>query len=154
MLGIAKLSFHLHHCLHHVLGGMLLEGRGFYNTRSFPNKISTRAIFKASTSRQQLSVIGDIPEEDPDNDQIDAAFKIKKGMNYPTFDPSMPWDKMEIVLEMKYDSPHELKFALTNYSVAHGYQMRTFVNVMDICICSCAGHLNMFLCRTFEYVLV
>ncbi|GJU38598.1 zinc knuckle CX2CX4HX4C containing protein [Tanacetum coccineum] len=28
MLGIAKLSFHLHHCLRHVSGGRLLEGRG------------------------------------------------------------------------------------------------------------------------------
>ncbi|GJY56751.1 hypothetical protein Tco_0455866 [Tanacetum coccineum] len=45
----------------------------------FLNKLSTRTVFRASTSRQQLSVIGDIPEEDPDNDQIDAAFKIKKG---------------------------------------------------------------------------
>ncbi|GJZ84020.1 hypothetical protein Tco_0649193 [Tanacetum coccineum] len=35
MLGIAKLSFHLHHCLRHVSGGRLLEGGNIEEAKSF-----------------------------------------------------------------------------------------------------------------------
>ncbi|GJV14433.1 hypothetical protein Tco_1359756 [Tanacetum coccineum] len=44
-------------------------------------------------------------------------------MNYRAFDPAIHWDKMEPVIGMRYETPHELKFALTNYDVARGYQM-------------------------------
>ncbi|GJW16473.1 hypothetical protein Tco_0020606 [Tanacetum coccineum] len=95
--------------------------KDFSTHDGFLNKLcTTRAVFRGSTSRQQVD---DIPEEDPQNEEIDAVFKIKKGVNYPTFDPTIPWDKMEPVLGMKYESPHQLKLALTNYGVAHGYQM-------------------------------
>ncbi|GKC90688.1 hypothetical protein Tco_1151337 [Tanacetum coccineum] len=52
-----------------------------------------------------------------------AVFRGKKGMNYTAFDPTIPWDKMERVLGMRYETPRELKFALTNFGVAHGYQL-------------------------------
>ena len=48
---------------------------------------------------------------------------MKKGVVYPSFNPSIPWDKMKPMLCMRYESPHQLKMALANYGVAHGYQL-------------------------------
>nr|GEX03303.1 F-box domain, leucine-rich repeat domain, L domain-like protein [Tanacetum cinerariifolium] len=48
--------------------------KDFTTPDPFLNKLSTRAVFRASTSRQQVSVIGDIPKEDPDNAQIDMWY--------------------------------------------------------------------------------
>ncbi|GKC52261.1 hypothetical protein Tco_1075006 [Tanacetum coccineum] len=88
----------------------------------FLNKLcSTRALFRGSR-QQKVPDIDDI-EEDPDNKQIDPLHKVKKGVVYPAFDPNIPWDKMEPVLGMRYESAHQLKLALTNYGVAHGYQL-------------------------------
>ncbi|GKC74506.1 hypothetical protein Tco_1120389 [Tanacetum coccineum] len=89
--------------------------KDFSTHDGFLNKLcTTRAVFRGSTSRQQVD---DIPEEDPQNEEIDVVFKIKKGVNYPTFDPTIPWDKMEPVLGMKYES-HTVKNKLLTYGVA------------------------------------
>ncbi|GJR15703.1 hypothetical protein Tco_0798355 [Tanacetum coccineum] len=45
---------------------------------------------------------------------------LTKGVVYPAFDPDIPWDKMEPILGMRYETPHQLKMALANYGVAHG----------------------------------
>ncbi|GJY54244.1 calcium/proton exchanger [Tanacetum coccineum] len=88
----------------------------------FLNKLcSTRALFRGSR-QQKVPDIDDI-EENPDNKQIDPLHKVKKGVVYPAFDPNIPWDKMEPVLGMRYESAHQLKLALTNYGVAYGYQL-------------------------------
>ncbi|GKA20861.1 copia LTR rider [Tanacetum coccineum] len=88
----------------------------------FLNKFcSTRALFRGSR-QQKVPDIDDI-EEDQDNKQIDPLHKVKKGVVYPAFDPNIPWDKMEPVLGMRYESAHQLKLALTNYGVAYGYQL-------------------------------
>ncbi|GKC48825.1 hypothetical protein Tco_1071570, partial [Tanacetum coccineum] len=96
--------------------------KDFSTHDGFLNKLcTTRAVFRGSTSRQQVD---DIPEEDLQNEEIDAVFKIKKGVNYPTFDPTIPWDKMEPVLGMKYESQtSNIRTMLNNYVWAHGYQM-------------------------------
>ncbi|GKC88669.1 hypothetical protein Tco_1149318, partial [Tanacetum coccineum] len=81
--------------------------KDFSTHDGFLNKLcTTRAVFRGSTSRQQVD---DIPEEDPQNDEIDVVFKIKKGVNYPTFDPTIPWDKMEPILGMKYEKVKKVK---------------------------------------------
>ncbi|GJV07390.1 hypothetical protein Tco_1345046 [Tanacetum coccineum] len=50
--------------------------KDFSTPYPFLNKLSsTRAVFRG-LRQQQVNVIGDIPEEDPDNDQIDTAFKL------------------------------------------------------------------------------
>ncbi|GJZ80294.1 hypothetical protein Tco_0645288 [Tanacetum coccineum] len=41
-------------------------------------------------------------KENLDNDPIDPAFKVKKGMNYLSFGPTIPLDKMEPVLGIRY----------------------------------------------------
>ncbi|GJU87888.1 hypothetical protein Tco_1295434 [Tanacetum coccineum] len=88
----------------------------------FLNKLcSIRALFRGSR-QQKVSDIDDI-KEDLNNDQIDPLHKVKKGVVYPAFDPNIPWDKMEPVLGTRYESAHQLKLALTNYGVAHGYQL-------------------------------
>ncbi|GJU63943.1 zinc finger, PMZ-type containing protein [Tanacetum coccineum] len=51
------------------------------------------------------------------------SIKVKKGVVYPAFDPDIPWDKMEPILGMRFETPHQLKMALANYGVAHGYQL-------------------------------
>ncbi|GKA54389.1 hypothetical protein Tco_0753338 [Tanacetum coccineum] len=63
------------------------------------------------------------PQVDPDDNQIDPVYKVKKGVVYPAFDPDIPWDKMEPILGMRFETPHQLKMALANYGVAHGYQL-------------------------------
>ncbi|GKE26294.1 hypothetical protein Tco_1441678 [Tanacetum coccineum] len=47
----------------------------------------------------------------------------KKGGSLSNFDPDILWDKMEPILGMRYETLHQLKMALTNYGVAHGYQL-------------------------------
>ncbi|GKB12975.1 hypothetical protein Tco_0846898, partial [Tanacetum coccineum] len=63
------------------------------------------------------------PLADPDDHQIHAVNKVQSGVLYPTFDPDIPWDKMEPTLGMRYETPYQLKLALANYGVAHGYQL-------------------------------
>ncbi|GJZ50769.1 calcium/proton exchanger [Tanacetum coccineum] len=88
----------------------------------FLNKLcSTRALFRGSRQQKVLDI--DDIEEDQDNKQIVPLHKVKKGVVYLAFDPNIPWDKMEPVLGMRYESAHQLKLALTNYGVAYGYQL-------------------------------
>ena len=94
--------------------------KDFSTPDTFLNRLcSNRVTFK----KAQVPENGEVPQEDPDGDSIDPAYKVKKGMVYPAFDPELPWDKMEPVLGMRYESAYQLKLALTNYGVAHGYQL-------------------------------
>ncbi|GKB65120.1 hypothetical protein Tco_0921306 [Tanacetum coccineum] len=68
------------------------------------------------------------PLADPDDHQIHAVNKVQSGVLYPAFDPDIPWDKMEPTLGMRYETPYQLKLALTNYGVAHGYQLWVMKN--------------------------
>nr|GEU31580.1 hypothetical protein [Tanacetum cinerariifolium] len=63
------------------------------------------------------------PLADPDDHQIHVVNKVQSGVLYPAFDPDIPWDKMEPTLGMRYETPYQLKLALANYGVAHGYQL-------------------------------
>ncbi|GJW50178.1 zinc finger, PMZ-type containing protein [Tanacetum coccineum] len=63
------------------------------------------------------------PLADPDDHQIHAVNKVQSGVLYPAFDPDIHWDKMKPTLGMRYETPYQLKLALANYGVAHGYQL-------------------------------
>ncbi|GJS48924.1 hypothetical protein Tco_0599045 [Tanacetum coccineum] len=79
---------------------------------------SARILFRGHV---EFGVNEETPQVDPDDNQIDHVYKIKNGVVYPAFDPDIPWDKMEPILGMRFRSPHQLKMALANYGVAHGY---------------------------------
>ncbi|PWA61291.1 hypothetical protein CTI12_AA374350 [Artemisia annua] len=72
---------------------------------------------------RQVPVSQHEPEEDPDQNTIDPAYKVKKGVIYPTFNPDVPWNQMKPILGMRYEDSQQLKFALANYGVANGYQL-------------------------------
>ncbi|GKA90230.1 F-box domain containing protein, partial [Tanacetum coccineum] len=76
---------------------------------------SARVLFRGHV---EFGVNEETPQVDPDDNQIDLVYKVKKGVVYPAFDPDIPWDKMEPILGMRFETPHQLKMALANYGVA------------------------------------
>ncbi|PWA42377.1 hypothetical protein CTI12_AA545420 [Artemisia annua] len=64
-----------------------------------------------------------IAEEDPEDDAIDPKFKVKRGVKYPSYNPDTPWDEFVPILGMKFENPEQLKIALADYGVKHGYQL-------------------------------
>ncbi|GJS46749.1 hypothetical protein Tco_0596870 [Tanacetum coccineum] len=80
---------------------------------------SARIMFRGTAEHLQTEE----PLADHDDHQIHAINMVQSGVLYPAFDPDIPWDKMEPTLGMRYETPYQLKLALANYSVAHGYQL-------------------------------
>nr|GEU92765.1 hypothetical protein [Tanacetum cinerariifolium] len=78
---------------------------------------SARIMFRCTAEHLQTEE----PLADPDDHQIHVVNKVQSGVLYPTFNPDIPWDKMEPTLGMRYETPYQLKLALANYGVAHGY---------------------------------
>ncbi|GJZ73200.1 hypothetical protein Tco_0637346 [Tanacetum coccineum] len=64
-----------------------------------------------------------LEENDPDDDLIDAEYKIKKGVRYPSYNHETARDEFQPILSMKFKNPLQLKNALANYGVKHGYQL-------------------------------
>ncbi|GJR17926.1 hypothetical protein Tco_0966453 [Tanacetum coccineum] len=64
-----------------------------------------------------------IEEEDPDDDLIDAKYKIKKGVKYPSYNLETAWNEFEPILGMKFETLLKLKNALADYGVKHGYKL-------------------------------
>ncbi|PWA58269.1 hypothetical protein CTI12_AA401760 [Artemisia annua] len=61
--------------------------------------------------------------DDPEEDEIDTQYKVKKGVQYPAFDPETPWNSCKPILGLRFESPAQLKQCLANYGVTHGYQL-------------------------------
>ena len=61
--------------------------------------------------------------DDPEEDEIDTQCKVKKGVQYPAFDPETTWNHCKPVLGMRFESPAQLKQCLANYGVTNGYQL-------------------------------
>nr|GEV21105.1 hypothetical protein [Tanacetum cinerariifolium] len=59
---------------------------------------SARILFRSNVG---YGVNEKTPQVDPDDNQIDPVFKVKKGVVYPAFDSDIPWDKMEPILGMR-----------------------------------------------------
>lgn len=85
----------------------------------FSKLCSSRIMFSGQVKHHNMEP----PLADPEDIRIDYVNKVQNGVHYPSFDPNIPWDKMEPTLGMRYESPLQLKLALANYSVAHGYQL-------------------------------
>ncbi|GKB08905.1 splicing factor [Tanacetum coccineum] len=110
----------------------------------FLNRLcSTGGLFRGGVPKP-CSSLPNIPEDDPDGSTIEAQFKVKRGTVYPVFNPDIPWNLMEPVLGMWYNDPEQLKLALCNYGVAHGYQLNynlgSLVNYKWIA-CQCADQI-------------
>ena len=97
--------------------------KDFSSKDPFLNKLtSDQGLFRTYVHRQAPVSVHE-PEEDPEHNTIDPAYKVKKGVVYPTFNPDIPWNQMKPILGMRYEDSQQLKFALANYGVANGYQL-------------------------------
>ncbi|GJT66034.1 calcium/proton exchanger [Tanacetum coccineum] len=70
------------------------------------------------TEGDESVVIKDISTSDPFLNKLCSA--SQNGVQYPAFDPDIPWDKMQPTLGMRYGTLQQLKLALANYGVANG----------------------------------
>ncbi|XP_023738192.1 uncharacterized protein LOC111886191 [Lactuca sativa] len=77
--------------------------------------------------RRTLDGMGDDDQEvgvkDPEHDHIDDQNDGEVGVEYRVHDPNIHWKQMKPVVGECYESPAQLRFALTNYAVANGYQL-------------------------------
>ncbi|GJU33143.1 hypothetical protein Tco_1176732 [Tanacetum coccineum] len=46
-----------------------------------------------------------LEENNPDDNLIDAEYKIKKGVRYPSYNPETAWDEFQPILGMKFENP-------------------------------------------------
>nr|KAJ0209776.1 hypothetical protein LSAT_V11C400211240 [Lactuca sativa] len=59
-----------------------------------------------------------------DFEGIEGDDEDKLQFQYSTHDPKVKWNNMKPVLGERYESPHQLKLCLTNYSISRGYPIR------------------------------
>ncbi|CAI9302433.1 unnamed protein product [Lactuca saligna] len=77
--------------------------------------------------RRILDGLGDDDQEvgvkDLEHDHVDDQNNGEVGVEYRVHDPDIHWKQMKPVVGECYESPSQLRFALTNYAVANGYQL-------------------------------
>ncbi|GJU04070.1 hypothetical protein Tco_1114408 [Tanacetum coccineum] len=78
-------------------------------TNLFLNKLCGNNGYFRGFSDEHVPVNNNIPEVDPDESNIDARFKIKKGVSYPKFDHGLEWNKIELVLCMLVQCGRDVK---------------------------------------------
>ncbi|KAL4576352.1 hypothetical protein LXL04_012444 [Taraxacum kok-saghyz] len=61
--------------------------------------------------------------KETEHPHINEVNQEQVGVEYRIHDSIMAWDKMKPILCDCYESPEQLKFALTNYAVKIGYQL-------------------------------
>ncbi|GJT28884.1 hypothetical protein Tco_0909159 [Tanacetum coccineum] len=54
---------------------------------------------------------------------VDLKFKAQTYVQYPSYNPDLPWKEFMPVLGMKFENPQQLKHALADYGVVNGYQL-------------------------------
>nr|GEV79966.1 calcium/proton exchanger [Tanacetum cinerariifolium] len=74
-------------------------------------------------NNEPIPVNEDLHIEDPDSSSLEPTHQIQRGIAYPRYDPLQPWNKIQPILDMRYNHPEQLKLALANYEVAGGYQL-------------------------------
>nr|GEZ56834.1 hypothetical protein [Tanacetum cinerariifolium] len=91
----------------------------------FLTKLVGNGNFICARSDPMPFLIGNynVEEDDPEVDIIDPIYKVVKGKTYPVYDPEECWKENKHVLGMRYENPEQLKHALANYGVAHGYKL-------------------------------
>ncbi|CAI9289712.1 unnamed protein product [Lactuca saligna] len=76
------------------------------------------------------------PQEKQSDSKGDDEDKLQ--FQYSTHDPKVKWNNMKQVLGERYESPHQLKLCLTNYSISRGYPIRfkkcDSVRLVAVCV--------------------
>ncbi|CAI9288234.1 unnamed protein product [Lactuca saligna] len=62
------------------------------------------------------------PQEKQSDSEGDNVDKLQ--FQYSTHDPKVKWNNMKPILWERYESSHQLKLCLTNYSISRGYPIR------------------------------
>ncbi|GKC15833.1 hypothetical protein Tco_1012615 [Tanacetum coccineum] len=74
-------------------------------------------------------------EDDPNNDEIVAKYKIRNDVQYPSYNLDTPWKEFQAILGIKFESPKQLKLALADYGVAHGYRLWYYIGLItSLCL--------------------
>ncbi|GKE09534.1 hypothetical protein Tco_1413085, partial [Tanacetum coccineum] len=64
-----------------------------------------------------------------------AKYKIRNDVQYPSYNLDTPWKEFQPILGMKFESPKQLKLALADYGVAHGYQLWYYIGLIkSLCL--------------------
>ncbi|CAH1436764.1 unnamed protein product [Lactuca virosa] len=93
----------------------------------FLNTLTDEALDECTIPEINLNDFEGISEDEaPQEKQSDSEGddEDKLQFQYSTHDPKVKWNNMEPVLGERYESPHQLKLCLTNYSISRGYPIR------------------------------
>lgn len=88
----------------------------------FLNLLCDESLLRSGIDRMKADT-GEPDSKETEQPHINEVNQEHLGVEYRVHDPSMPWDEMRPVLGDCYESPEQLKFALTNYAVKNGYQL-------------------------------
>nr|KAJ0200400.1 hypothetical protein LSAT_V11C600324370 [Lactuca sativa] len=67
--------------------------------------------------------VDDIHREEHEHEHLEDENELEVGVEFRVHDPTVKWNKMKPIIGELHDSHVHLRFALTNYVVANGYQL-------------------------------
>ena len=67
--------------------------------------------------------MGYVHQQEHEHQPVEDENDLQVGVEYRVHDPSIKWKLMKPTLGELYESPDQLRFALTNYAVANGLQL-------------------------------
>ncbi|CAI9267739.1 unnamed protein product [Lactuca saligna] len=67
--------------------------------------------------------VEDIHQEELEHEHLEDENGLEVGVEFRVHDPTVKWNQMKPTVGELYESPAQLRFALTNYAVANGYQL-------------------------------
>ncbi|GJU09370.1 hypothetical protein Tco_1131766 [Tanacetum coccineum] len=116
----------------------------------FLTKLVGNGNFIGARSDPMPFLIGNynVEEDDPEVDIIDPIYKVVKGKSYPVYDPEECWKENKPVLGMRYENPEQLKHALANYGVAHGYKLWYYRNDSESLLVYCGRDTSIGRCAS------
>ncbi|KAL4572632.1 hypothetical protein LXL04_019412 [Taraxacum kok-saghyz] len=88
----------------------------------FLNMLCDQNIFNNTYEYTKEDNEPDVRQE-VEHEHIEEENELDVGAEYKVHDPTVKWDKMKPILGELYESPAQLRFALTNYAVSNGYQL-------------------------------
>ncbi|CAI9284709.1 unnamed protein product [Lactuca saligna] len=67
--------------------------------------------------------VEDIHQEELEHEHLEDENGLEVCVEFKVHDPTIKWNQMKPTVGELYESPAQLRFALTNYAVANGYQL-------------------------------
>ncbi|GKF75727.1 hypothetical protein Tco_0225171, partial [Tanacetum coccineum] len=102
------------------------------------------------TKGEDNVVLEKLPIDDPFLTKLDAVidpkFKAQTGVQYPSYNPDLPWKEFVPVLGMKFENLQQLKHALADYGVVNGYQLWYYRSGGNILLVYCGRDVDMGRC--------